>query len=64
MDRGFGLVFLETPVFPGFSLWALGRVFLLFILLIVDPDFGILSVVPYLRFYAGFSRGFCKVCAG
>ena len=43
---------------------ALGRVFYLIILLVVDPDFGVLPVVPYLRFYAGFSRGFCEVCAG
>ena len=37
---------------------------LLFILLVVDPDFGIFPVVPCLRFSIGFSRDFCEVCAG
>ena len=43
---------------------ALGRVFYLIILIVVDPDFGVLPVVPYLRFSASFSCGFCEVCAG
>ena len=43
---------------------ALGKVFKLIILLVLDLDFGVLPVVPYLRFYVGFSRGFYDVCAG
>ena len=46
------------PFFPGFSVWALGRVFYGLLLLVVDPDFGVLPVVPYLRFSVGFLRGF------
>ena len=35
-------------------------VLLLILLVVVDPDFGVLPVVPYLRFYAGFSHGFAR----
>ena len=41
-----------------------GKGVLLIILIVVDPDFRVLPVVPYLRFYAGFSHDFCEVCAG
>ena len=41
-----------------------GKGVLLFILLVVDPDFGVLPVVPYLRFSAGFSRGFARCVLG
>ena len=40
-----------------------GKSVLLIILLVVNPDFGVLPIVPYLRFYVGFSRDFCEVCA-
>ena len=41
-----------------------GKGVLLFILLIVDPDFGVLPVVPYLRFYASFLRVFARCVLG
>ena len=41
-----------------------GKGVLLFILLVVDPDFGVLPVVPYLRFSASFSCGFARCVLG
>ena len=41
-----------------------GKGVLLFILLVVDPNFGVLPVVPYLRFCAGFSGDFARCVLG
>ena len=57
-------IFYKHLSSPVLACWLWEGCFILFILLVVDPDFGVLPVVPYLRFYTGFSRGFCEVCAG
>ena len=41
-----------------------GKGVLLIILIVVDPDFDVLPVVPYLRFSTGFSCGFARCVLG